>query len=139
MISGDIQALLIVVLFVSEALDFVLDLTATLAMIPYLRAATYALKLTLTGETYGDGRSRRTDLLVALLATAYTAFLAYAAGPKHLLLSCLLYTPAAALHVGARRERKARIFTSAEALLFAVLAVGAVVAVVLLSTGRISP
>jgi arginine:ornithine antiporter / lysine permease len=138
MVIGYIQAMLIVLLFVSEALDFILDLTAALAVIPYLLAAAYALKLTLTGETCGDERSRRTDFLIAFLATAYTAFLVYAGGPKHLLLSCLLYAPAAALYVAARRERTARIFTAAEALLFAVIAIGAVAAVVLLSTGRMS-
>lgn len=138
MVTGYIQAMLIVLLFVSDALDFILDLTAALAVIPYLLAAAYALKLTLTGETYGDERSRRTDLLIAFLATAYTAFLVYAAGPKHLLLSCLLYAPAAALYVAARRERTARIFTAAEALLLAVIAIGAVATVVLLSTGRMS-
>jgi arginine:ornithine antiporter / lysine permease len=138
MVTGYIQALLIVLLFVSNALDFILDLTAALAVIPYLLAAAYAVKLTVTGETYGDGRTRRIDMLIAFLATAYTAFLVYAAGPKHLLLSCLLYAPAAALYVVARRERTARIFTAAEALLFAVIAIGAVAAVVLLSTGRMS-
>ena len=138
MVTGYVQALLIVLLFVSEALDFVLDLTAALAVIPYLLAAAYAVKLTVTGETYGDGGSRRTDMLIAFLAVAYTTFLVYAAGPKHLLLSCLLYAPAAGLYVVARREHNARIFTAAEGLLFAVIALGAVLAVVLLSTGRMS-
>ncbi|MFN8031976.1 MAG: basic amino acid/polyamine antiporter [Mycobacterium sp.] len=138
MVSGYIQTLLIVLLFVSNALDFILDLTAALAVIPYLLAAAYALKLTLTGETYDDNRSRRADFTIAALATVYTAFLVYAAGPMHLLLSCLLYTPAAALYVVARRERNARVFTAAEALLFSVLAIGAVVAAILLTTGRMS-
>lgn len=69
---------------------------------------------------------------------AYTTFLVYAAGPKHLLLSCLLYAPAAGLYIAARREHKARIFTAAEGLLFGVIVAGAVLAVVLLSTGRLS-
>ena len=121
-----------------RTLDFVLDLTAALAVIPYLLAAAYAVKLTLSGETYADNRSRRTDMAVAFVAMAYTAFLVYAAGPKHLLLSCLLYAPAAALYIRTRREHRAPVFTAAEAVLFGVIAVGAVLAVVLLSTGRIS-
>ncbi len=138
MVTGYVQAILIVLLFVSEAMDFVLDLTAALAVIPYLLAAAYAVKLTLPGETHADNRSRRTDMAIAFVAMAYTAFLVYAAGPKHLLLSCLLYAPAAALYVRARREHRARVFTAAEGLLFGVIAVGAVLAVVLLSTGRMS-
>ena len=44
-------------LFAADALDFMLDLTAALSLIPYLLAAAYALKLTVTRETYGDGKS----------------------------------------------------------------------------------
>lgn len=138
MVTGYVQGLLIVLLFVSEALDFILDLTAALAVIPYLLAAAYAVKLTISGETYADKRSRSADMMIAFAAVAYTAFLVYAAGPGHLLLSCLLYAPAAALYIVARRERRARIFTPAEGLLFGVIVVGAVVAVVLLATGRMS-
>lgn len=138
MVTGYIQMMLIVLLFVGEALDFILDLTAALAVIPYLLAAGYALKLTLTRETYEDTRSLRPDMFVAVLATFYTAFLVYAAGPKHLLLSCLLYTPAAVLYVIARRERGLRLFTAAEAVLFGVIIVGAIAAIVAVTTGAIS-
>ncbi|MGV0602559.1 amino acid permease, partial [Mycolicibacterium pulveris] len=40
--------LLVALLFASYALDFMLDLTAALSLIPYLLAAAYALKLTAT-------------------------------------------------------------------------------------------
>jgi arginine:ornithine antiporter/lysine permease len=138
MVTGYIQALLILLLFVANALDFVLDLTAALAVIPYLLAAAYAVKLAISGETYDGGRSRRADLMIAGLAVVYAAFLVYAAGPKYLLLSCLLYAPATALYVLARRERKLQVFTAREAFLFAVIAIGAVVAVILLTTDRMS-
>lgn len=122
-----------------RTLDFVLDLTAALAVIPYLLAAAYAVKLTLSGETYADNRSRRTDMAVSFVAMAYTAFLVYATGPRHLLLlSCLLYAPAAALYIRTRGEHRAPVFTAAEAVLFGVITVGAVLAVALLSTGRMS-
>lgn len=137
MVSGYVQLMLIVLLFVSEALDFILDLTAALAVIPYLLAAGYALKLTLTGEGYSDAAALRSDRTVAVLAVCYTSFLVYAAGTKHLLLSCLLYAPAAALYVIARRERGLRVFTTAEAALFGVIVLGAVAAVAMLVTGAI--
>ena len=102
MVSLYVQLMLILRLFVSNALDFILDLTAALAVIPYRLAAGYALKLTLRRETYDDDRSLRTDKIVATLAIVYTAFLVYAAGPKHLLFSCLLYAPATLLYARAR-------------------------------------
>lgn len=130
MVSGYVQLMLIVLLFVSEALDFILDLTAALAVIPYLLAAGYALKLALS-------RPPRTGRTVALLAVCYTSFLVYAAGSKHLLLSCLLYAPATALYVIARRERGLRVFTPAEAALFGAILIGAVAGVSMLATGAI--
>ena len=65
-----VQGLLALTLFVSDALNFMLDLSTSLALLPYLLAAAYALKLGLTGETYeasgrhpaqGDDRRGRRD------------------------------------------------------------------------------
>ncbi len=130
--------LLVALLFTADALDFMLDLTAALSLIPYLLAAAYAVKLTVTRETYGDGRSLVPDMAIAAVATVYTLFLIYAAGLDKLLLSCLLYAPAALLYVKARRERELRVFHPAEAVLLGVIVIGAVVAVVLLATGAMT-
>jgi Na+/H+ antiporter NhaC len=129
--------LLVALLFAADALDFMLDLTAALSLIPYLLAAAYALKLTATRETYGEGKSVAPDMLVAGIATVYTLFLLYAAGMDKLLLSCILYAPAAALYFKARRERGLRVFHPAEATLFGVIVIGAVVGVVSLATGTL--
>jgi arginine:ornithine antiporter/lysine permease len=138
MVSIYVQGLLILLLFVANALDFILDLTAALAVIPYLLTAAYALKLTVRRETYqGQQRARRTDIFVATMAIAYTSFLVYASGPKNLLLSCLLYAPAAALYTRARRERGLRVFTPPELALFGIIAIGALVAVEMLISGTI--
>ncbi|ORB66774.1 basic amino acid/polyamine antiporter [Mycolicibacterium tusciae] len=137
MAAGLTTLLLVALLFAADALDFMLDLTAALSLIPYLLAAAYALKLTATRETYGNGKSLVGDMVIAGLATVYTLFLIYAAGPDKLLLSCILYAPAAALYFKARRERGLRIFRPAEAVLFGVILLGAVAGVVSLATGAI--
>ncbi len=137
MAAGLTSLLLVALLFASDALDFMLDLTAALSLIPYLLAAAYALKLTVTRETYGDGKSLVGDMVIAAVATVYTLFLIYAAGVDKLLLSCILYAPAAALYFKARRERGLRVFTPAEAVLFGVILLGAVAGVVSLATGAI--
>jgi arginine:ornithine antiporter/lysine permease len=136
--GGLVQVLLVLLLFTSEALDFMLDLTAALALIPYLLAAAYALKLTITRETYGDRRSLVPDMVISALATVYTLFLVYAAGWDHLLLSCILYAPGALLYWKARRENNLRVFTPAEAVLCAVIVAGAVAGVISLITGAIA-
>jgi len=133
-----IQLLLILLLFTAEALDFMLDLTAALSLIPYLLAAAYAVKLTVTRETYEDGGARVSDAAVAGIATFYTLFLIYAAGLDKLLLSCILYAAGAALYVMARRERGLPVFTRAEAVLFGVIVVGAIAGIASLITGAIT-
>ncbi len=138
MAAGLIQLLLILLLFVSDALDFMLDLTAALSLIPYLLAAAYAVKLTVTRETYENGKSLVSDAVVAGLATAYTLFLIYAAGPDKLLLSCILYAPGAVLYWIARRERDLRLFRPAEMVLFGLIVLGGVAGVICLITGTIT-
>jgi arginine:ornithine antiporter/lysine permease len=133
-----VQGILVAVLFVSDALDFALDLTAALSLIPYLFVAAYALKLAWTRETYSAGDSRGRDLLVAVLATAYTVFLVYAAGPKFLLLSFAVYAPASILFVIARREQGRRLFSPRETVILIVTLVGAAACVVALATGVIT-
>ena len=137
MAAGLVQLLLILLLFTAEALDFMLDLTAALALIPYLLAAAYALKLAATRETYENGKSLAGDAAIAAVATIYTLFLIYAAGVDKLLLSCILYAPGALLYILARRERGLRVFRPVEAVLFGVIVVGAVAGVVSVATGAI--
>lgn len=139
--TGLVQLLLILILFVDDGLDFMLDLTAALALLPYLLAAAYMLKLTLTRETYGsrereiDGSPRAVDMVIAAVAVIYTGFLVWAAGWDKLLLSCILYAPGTILYVIARREQKLRVFRPAEAALFGVFLVGAIGGIIYLATG----
>lgn len=133
--SGLVQILLIVVLFVDDGLDFMLDLTSALALLPYLLAAAFMLKLTVTRETYESGRSRAPDMIIACVAVVYTAFLVWAAGLDKLLLSCILYAVGTVLYVLARREQRLRIFTRVEAMVFGVVLVGAIGGIIYLATG----
>ena len=50
--------MLLLTLVVTDALNFLLDLSTSLALLPYLLAAAYALKLGLTGESYEDETPR---------------------------------------------------------------------------------
>jgi arginine:ornithine antiporter/lysine permease len=134
-----VQLMLVVTVFSEDAFNFALDLTSALTLIPFLLAAAYAFKLALGRETYVEtpgGRKR--DLVVGGLATLYTAFLLYAAGPKFLLLSLVIYAPATVLFVMTRREQGRRPFAPGERVLFAVSIAGAIAGVVALATGRIT-
>jgi len=138
--SLGVQALLALTLFVNDALNFMLDLATSLAILPYLLAAAYALKLGLTGEAYEGvpARVRRKETIVAGIATAYTIFLFDAAGLKFVLLMTLILAPASLLYIKARSERGRRIFSPTEIALFGAILIGAALGVVGLWSGRIS-
>ncbi len=136
--TGLVQVLLIVVLFSQNAFEIALELTSVLVLIPFVLSAGYALVLTVTGETYERAdRARARDLVVAAVATGYTALLLWAAGWEYLLLSLLIVVPGTGLYVYARLRRGARVFTPAEWAIAAVGTAGAIAAVVMIATGRI--
>lgn len=121
------QLFLVVTLFSDDAFNFALDLTSALTLIPFLIAAAFAVRIGVRGQ-----------LLVAVLATLYTAFLIYAAGLKFVLVSFIVYAPATALFVMARKEQGRRLFSARELVILAVSIAGAVLGIVALTLGWIS-
>ncbi len=134
-----VQGLLALTLVVDDALNFMLDLCTSLALVPYFLAAAYALKLGLTGESYETESAgvRRRETIFAGAATAYTLFLFDAAGLEFLLLSTVILAPATLLYVKARSEHNRQIFSPTEIGLFVIIVAGAVFGVYSLVTGRI--
>ncbi|MDS4019814.1 MAG: basic amino acid/polyamine antiporter [Candidatus Competibacter sp.] len=134
-----VQVFLIVTLFAQEAFNLALDLTSAKTLIPYVLVAAYAVKLTVTRETYGPGSTGRgLDMTWAVLATLYAFFMIVAGGLKFVLLSCIIFAPGTLLFIFARREQQRRMFTPAEWVLFLVILAGAVVGIYGLATGIIS-
>jgi len=134
-----IQVMLLVTLVSEDAFNFSLNMTSALTLIPFLLAAAYALQLAVARDAQGNrftGRGR--EVAVGVLATIYTAFLLFAAGPKYMLLSFVIYAPGSVLFVMARREQGRRVFSSVELVILAVSVIGAVLGVVALVTGWIS-
>lgn len=136
--NGVIQAFLFISWFAEEGFAMALKMTGVMTLVPYLLVAAYGVRLAWTGETYaGEERTRRTDLLIAALATFYACLMLWAGGMKFLLLSALLYLPGTILFVLAMREQGLRLFAPAEWLLLAAIALGAVVGVYGLVSGAI--
>lgn len=137
--SALIQAFLIVTVFSEYAFQLALELTSSLSLVPYLLVAAYGFKLAFSGETYGrDSRSRNRELIIATIATIYSALMLYAGGLKYLLLSALIYAPGTILFFLARREQNKKIFTFGEWFIFSVAAIAALTALYALVTGRIT-
>lgn len=134
------QLVLILTSFSYDAFDFALDMTAVMTLIPFLLAALYAVKLPATGEAYEGAppATRRGDMIIAVLASIYTAFLVLAAGLDLVVLSFLFYAPVTILFVMTRREQHRRVFSAGELTLFLAVAAIGVIAVVGLTRGWIS-
>ncbi|MGR0320554.1 basic amino acid/polyamine antiporter [Agromyces sp. ZXT2-3] len=132
-----VTAILFLVQFVDDALDFTLDLTAALSLAPYALASAYAVKIAVQRDGYADATTaRRTrELVIAAISTAYTLFLIWAAGYVFLFLASILLAPATALYVVARRQQQARVFTPAGLVVFIAIVAFAVIGIVLLVTG----
>jgi arginine:ornithine antiporter/lysine permease len=135
-----VQAIVITTYWSRDAFALMLNLTSAMALIPFLLVAAYGLMLTGRGETYEiRPEERRRDLIIAAMATVYTAFLLYAGGLKFILLSAVLYAPGTALYFWACREQGKRAFTRAwDWVIFVLAVIGAVVGIYLLATGYIT-
>lgn len=127
--NGLIQLMLVITLFNDATYLNLLYLATSMILVPYFWSAAYAVLVSWRGESYeNEPGERRKDLLIALVALLYAAWLLYAGGVQYLLLSALLYAPGALLFARARRECGQSVFTLLEKLIFAGVLIGAVIA-----------
>lgn len=134
-----IQLIVITTYWSRDAFSLMLNLTSAISLIPFLLVAAYGLQVTKRGETYDQRPNERSrDLVIAILATLYTAFLLYAGGIKFIVLSAVLYAPGSVLYFWARREQGAKIFTKvSDYIILGVATVMAVVGIYWIATGYI--
>jgi len=127
--NGLIQLMLVITLFNDATYLKLLYLATSMILVPYFWSAAYAVLVSWRGESYeNEPGERRKDLLIALVALLYAAWLLYAGGVQYLLLSALLYAPGALLFARARRECGQPVFTLLEKLIFAGVLIGALIA-----------
>jgi arginine:ornithine antiporter/lysine permease len=135
-----VQLIVITTYWSRDAFSLMLNLTSAMALIPFLLVAGYGLQLTKRREGYDVRPEERTrDLVIAIVATAYTAFLLYAGGMKFIVLSAVLYAPGTALYFWCRREQDLPVFTKAsDWIIFGLAVVGAVIGIYWIATGYIT-
>ncbi|WJF91990.1 basic amino acid/polyamine antiporter [Paraburkholderia bonniea] len=135
-----VQLLVASTYFSRDAFTLMLNLTSSMALIPYLFVAAYGVILARRGKSYEvRPEERKRDLAFAAVAVIYTVFMIIAGGLSYVLLSAVLYAPGTALYVWARRERGLPVFQGpVETGIFAVTVIAAVAGVVGLATGFIT-
>jgi arginine:ornithine antiporter/lysine permease len=135
-----VQLFVISTYFSRDAFALMLSLTSSMSLIPFLLVAAYGFKVSKRGESYETRPEARTrDLVIALIAVIYTAFLIYAGGMKFVLLSAVLYGPGTLLYLWTRREQNISVFTkTSDWVIFTLAVVGAVVGIYGLASGTIT-
>jgi arginine:ornithine antiporter / lysine permease len=135
-----IQSFLVLSYFSLNAYNFFYFIASVAILPPYVFSGGYALKLAITGETYGEtGPARRRDVIIGSIATIYGVWLVYAAGLDYLLMCMVLFAPGILVYARARHERGARTFTGVEAVIAAGIVALALLAAYRMWTGALSP
>ncbi|MCC6379973.1 MAG: arginine-ornithine antiporter, partial [Burkholderiales bacterium] len=134
-----VQVIVITTYWSRDACHRMLDLTAAVALIPFVLCAGYGWMMAARRETYDQRpEERNRDLFIAIVATFYTAFLVYAAGMKFVVLSAVLYGPGTILSYWSRREQNLPVFTkSTDWVIFILAMIGAAVGIYWLATGHL--
>ena len=114
--NGIVQAVLLLSLLAGNAYLALIKLATSTILLPYLVCALFALR---------RGAGSRALLLTGAVATVYSAWLVYAAGPVYLLLTALVYVPGLAVHALARRRRGLPVYAGAGEQVVAVLLLAA--------------
>lgn len=113
--NGCIQLFLLLTLYSSATYLALISLATSMILLPYLFSGLYALKLTWKGDTYAGHRALQLrDMGIAAVATLYCMWLLYAAGPKYMLLSALLYAPGSLIYLGTLRARQGQALSGPE-------------------------
>jgi arginine:ornithine antiporter/lysine permease len=137
--STVVQLFVISTYWSTDAFSLMINLTSSMALIPYFLVAAFGIKAARHDiEQGGEQRSvLRREYFIAAFATLYTAFLLFAGGAKFLMMSAMLYAPGTVLFILARRERGVPVFIRTEWIIFAVAVCGGIAALVSLITGAI--
>ena len=130
--------MLFVTLISEDAFNFALNMTSALTLIPFLLVAPLRAEARRHQRHLRREPGGRRRTFVAAVATLYTVFLLYAAGPKYMLLSFVIYAPGTILFVMARREQGRKLFSPGEFVILAVSVIGAAVGVIALAAGWIT-
>jgi arginine:ornithine antiporter/lysine permease len=138
-----VQLFLVLTLVSKASYLALISLSTAMILVPYLFSALYGVKVAFTQqiraqEAPANIASGRFDKPITVLASVYCLWLLYAAGPKYLMLSALLYAPGAALYFWAKHQRQQTAFTKTEWAILAALLVLAGVAVSMLINKQIT-
>lgn len=132
------QLILIWTLFNESGYTALIILASSLILLPYLWSALFQLINAIKGEGYEGGKGSASDILVGVIATVYGLWLVYAGGLGYLLIAAIFYLIGTPLYIWARKEAKAKMFSTVDLIVLIIVALAAVAGVILLAMGVIT-
>ena len=133
-----VQLFLIITFYFNSTYLSLFYIASTAILVSYVLSGAYALKLAVTGESYGSNAGRNKDMFVGFVATIFGIWLIYAAGSRYLLMCALLYAPGILIYWWARNARAEKSFNATEGVIAAGIVIAAIAAGYLMWTGALS-
>lgn len=137
--SGVMQFTLFIVLFAHNAWIWLIDITGVMVLPPYF-ASTLFLAIYSANPKYAEthSESRHFALWTGIFASIYAVWMLYAAGPKFVLLSTIIFAIGVPVFCFAQMENKKTLFTKYEKLATGALIIVAAISLVLFVKGVVT-
>lgn len=134
------QLAMVLVYFANDAWNVMLSITGVVILPAYIGSAAYLWKLVWLKQYPEKAiHGARMALVVSVIATFYGLWLVYSAGLQYLLAGTVVYAIGLAIFIWARKEKTpgVPIFTKTELVIAIALVVMALVALLMLFTGKL--
>ncbi|MGN0658690.1 MAG: basic amino acid/polyamine antiporter [Emergencia sp.] len=140
--NGIIQLFLIVIYFNESTYQVFYTISTSMIMIPYLFSSLYYLKVAAKKEGFeklGGGELTKARIF-GFIGTVYGIWMLYSSGLDLLFITSILYAPGMIIYALGKREKGKKIFERSYEVVIAIgLIVLAVIAIVMIATGRLTP
>ncbi|MGL5635056.1 MAG: basic amino acid/polyamine antiporter [Sarcina sp.] len=138
--TGFTQLWLLFSYFFNNSYQNLYSIASTATLIPYFLSVLYFLKVTIKEDLEKAKIGVKIkDSIVAIVSVVYTVWLVYAADIKYILLNLILFAAGLILYAWNKKERKEKLFErNYEWIIAFVIVIGAIIAIYLLATGKIS-
>lgn len=114
-----------------------LSFSTSLALVPYLFSAVYALMSAIKGTGYEiNKKGRRTETVFSIIAVLFVVFMIYGAGLKYLLLAAIVWAVGLPFFIVGKKERHSK-YTIYEFLSLVAIILMTILGIVSLVTGFI--
>ncbi len=131
------QVLVTIAFFFPSTYQFMYLVSTSALLIPYLVSTVFAIKVITKDDVYEGDKNKARDLIIAVLATIYAAWLIYAAELVLLLLVTIVYAIGIIIYYFNQRSKQQKPFTTITGSISAIIILLSILAIYVLATGMV--